>query len=93
MHYCLLFKAWFYNVSNVFVLEPNTECPPFTMLKDELETLVSDGRPHKHLPGEVVEINCGYGYVLEDKEGDYVYECLEGGAWNNTALPVCLFGL
>ena len=47
---------------------------------------------NNRLPGEVVEIKCDSGFFIFDSEVTYVYECMEGGAWNSTAEAICMRG-
>ena len=53
--------------------------------------LVDDGNDDHHKPGEVVEVVCESGFVFYE-EGNYVYECLNNGGWNNSKEAVCTKG-
>jgi len=66
-------------------------CHPLVVQNGALKVLTSDNRSDHHLPGEVVEMKCNADYYLKDNEGDYIYKCLDGGVWNNTAVAVCLY--
>ena len=53
--------------------------------------LKNDGNDDHHKPGEVVEVVCESGFVFY-KEGNYVYECVGNGNWNNSKEAVCTKG-
>ena len=52
----------------------------------------NDGNSDYHIQGEIVEVVCDDDFVFYDKSAVYVYECLEGGSWNNSVVAICMKG-
>ena len=70
-----------------------TACPLLEVPDGEVIFLRNDKhRPNVNLPGEVVQIVCNDNFIFYDQDADYVYECLDGGTWNNSAVAICMKG-